>query len=376
MTRRSRPFWRLSRRARGELGDREAAGLVDIERDRLHLARGFRDAVEVAGLDLAAADAGGGNPGLLGDDAGGELLGRHFEREEPDDAAVHRRDVPVGPHVAAPGLCDVVGEVGGERRLSHAGPARDDDQVGRLQPAHHAIEVAHAGREAGQLAVALIGVGRHLDRGGEGLGEPLEAAVIAAGLGKLIEPALGVLDLRRRPELDRGVIGDVDHHLADADERAPQREVVDRAAVVGGVDDRGRLGREPGEILARVQPADVEVGRQEGLERDRRRALAGAHQRGDVLVDLLMQRLEEMLGLEEVGDAIVRLVIDEDRAEQRLLDLDIVRRGAKKRRILRRLLASSRFDGHDGPVLSLHFLTRHAPKPADPTVCDAVTGTN
>ena len=42
-----------------------------------------------------------------------------------------------------------------------------------------------------------------------------------------------------------------------------------------------------------------------------------------------MDRLEEMLRLEEVGDPVERLVVDEDRAEQRLLGLDVVRRGAE-----------------------------------------------
>ena len=185
-------------RARGELRDREAAGLVDVERDRLHLARHLRDAVEIASVDLAAADAGGGDFGLLGDDAGGELLGRHFEREEADDAAIDAFGAAVGPHLAAPRLGDVVGDVGGERGLAHAGTAGEDDEVGGLQAAHHAVEVGEAGREAGQLAVALIGARRHVDGGGQRGREALEAAVVAAGLGELVEPPLGVLDLVAR----------------------------------------------------------------------------------------------------------------------------------------------------------------------------------
>ena len=51
-----------------------------------------------------------------------------------------------------------------------------------------------------------------------------------------------------------------------------------------------------------------------------------------MLVDLLMDRLEEMLRLEEVGDAVERLVVDQDGAEQRLLGLDVVRGAAKVRR--------------------------------------------
>ena len=112
---------------------------------------------------------------------------------------------PSGCDLAAPGLGDVVGDVGGERGLAHAGAAGEDDQVGRLQAAHHGGRGRQAGGEAGQLAVALVGVRGHVDGGGERLGEALEAAVVAAGLGELVEAALGVLDLLARREIDRRV---------------------------------------------------------------------------------------------------------------------------------------------------------------------------
>ena len=44
-----------------------------------------------------------------------------------------------------------------------------------------------------------------------------------------------------------------------------------------------------------------------------------------LLVDLPVQRVEEVPRLEEIRDAVERLVVDQDRAEQRLLDLDVVR---------------------------------------------------
>ena len=70
----------------------------------------------------------------------------------------------------------------------------------------------------------------------------------------------------------------------------------------------------------------IEVVGQEGLDRDRRRGLARADDLARDLVDLAMDRLVEVLGREEVGDAIEGLVVDEDGAEQRLLGLDVVRR--------------------------------------------------
>ena len=333
-------------RAGGELRDRETAGLVDVERHRLHLARDLRDAVEVGRVDLAAQDAVRGNLRLFRDDAVGELRRRHFEREESHDAAIDAFGASVGAHFAAPGARDVVGEVGGKRSFPHARTAGEDDQVGRLQPAHHAVDVHQSGREAGQLAVALIGPRRHVDRGGQCGREALEAAVIAAGLGELVEPPLGILDLVARREIDRRVIGDIDHVLADDDQRAPDGEIVDGASVVLGVDHRRRLGGEPREVLARGQPGDVEIGRQERLQRHGARDLAGADQARAELEDLGMDRLEEVLRLEEVGDAVERLVVDQDRAQQRLFRLDVVRGGTKDRRVVGRGPPRRLIDGH------------------------------
>ena len=112
---------------------------------------------------------------------------------------------PSGLHLAAPGLGDIVGDIGGERGFAHAGAAGEDDQVGWLQAAHHAVEIVEPGGDARQLAVALKGVRGHIDGGGERLRETLEAAVVAAGLGQLVEPSLGVLDLIARRKIDRRV---------------------------------------------------------------------------------------------------------------------------------------------------------------------------
>ncbi len=137
MTRRSRPFCRLSRRARAaSWAIVETAGLVDEQRQMLQFDAHVLELIEVALVDGAAPDRARGNAGLLGDDAGGELLGRHFEREEADDAAIGGLDVPVGPDLAVPAAGDVIGDVGGERGLAHAGTAGHDDEIGFLQAAH------------------------------------------------------------------------------------------------------------------------------------------------------------------------------------------------------------------------------------------------
>ena len=84
------------------------------------------------------------------------------------------------------------------------------------------------------------------------------------------------------------------------------------------------------------------------FKRHRRRQLVGADKSAGQLVNALMDRLEEMLRLEEVGDAVERLVIDEDGAEQRLFGLDIVRRRTE-RRLRRSLLARCRIECWHGP---------------------------
>ena len=205
-------------------------------------------------------------------------------------------------------------------------------KVGRLQAAHLGVEVVQAGRNARQFTVALVGIGRHVDGDRHRLGESLEAAFIAAGFGQFVEPALGVLDLRARREIHRRVEGDVDHVLADPDQVAAQRQFIDRPPIILGVDDGGRLGGEAGEILPDRHAADVGVRRHERFQRDRRCDLAHPDQAAGGLEDGLMDRLEEVPLLEEVRHPVERIVVDEDRAQQALFRLDIVRCGSIDRR--------------------------------------------
>ena len=192
------------------------------------------------------------------------------------------------------------------------------------------------------LSVALIGLGGHVDGGGDGLRKSLEAAFVAAALGDFVELALGFLDLLRGREIDRGLIGLVDHVLADHDQRAAHRQIVDGAAVILRVDDGGRFRREASEILTERQSADIGIGGQEGLQRDRTCDLAGAHELRRDLVNLLVDRLEEMPRFQKVGNAIERFVVDQDCAQQRLLGLDVMRGGAIERCLVRRKLARGR----------------------------------
>ncbi len=80
--------------------------------------------------------------------------------------------------------------------------------------------------------------------------------------------------------------------------------------------------------------------------------LAGADQAAGVVIDLLMDRLEEVQRLQKIGDPVERLVVDQDRAEQGLFRLDIVRSHAVDGCRFRRLLARGRIERcHDVPAV-------------------------
>ncbi len=94
--------------------------------------------------------------------------------------------------------------------------------------------------------------------------------------------------------------------------------------------------------------ADLFVGRQEGLDRDRIGDLAHADDVAGDFEDLPVQRLVKMRGLEEVGHPVIGVVVHQDGAEQRLFGLDVVRRFAIV------LLCRS-----NGGNLSCSFVHRH-----------------
>ena len=233
--------------------------------------------------------------------------------------------MPSGLNLGAVCPGDVEGDVGGERRLAHARAAGQHDEVGRLQAAHLGVEVAQAGGDAGELAVALERLGGHVDGNGQRLGKALEAAIVAAGLGQFVQLSLGVLDLGPRREIHRRLVGDVDHVLADPDQVAAQCHVVNGAAVILGVDDGGGLSREAGEVLADRHATDIGIGRQERLQGDRSGDLAHPDQAARGLVDRLMERLEVVFRFQKVRHPVERVVVDEYGAKQRLFRLDIVR---------------------------------------------------
>ncbi len=197
-----------------------------------------------------------------------------------------------------------------------------------MQPAHQPVKVREARRDAGEAASPVVGGGGHVDRGGEGVRKADEALVVAAGLGELVEAPLDGLDLDARRCLGRGVERLVHHVLADRDQLAAHGKVEQRAPVVLGVDDGGGVRREAREVFHGGEVGDGGVA-EERLHGEGGRHLARADQLAGDVVHLAVRLDEEVLDLEEIGNAVERLVVDEDRTEELLLDLDVLRCGAR-----------------------------------------------
>src|SRR5690606_30166152 len=118
---------------------------------------------ELIVMNAAAANVRGRNLGLFGKNTSCQLLGAHFETEEPDNAAIDCFGVTVGLYLSPPVLCDVIGDIGHERGLAHGGATGENDQVGALQATHLPVEVMQVGRNTRQAAIPLESFACHLD---------------------------------------------------------------------------------------------------------------------------------------------------------------------------------------------------------------------
>ena len=185
-----------------------------------------------------------------------------------------------------------------ERRLPHAGPRRDDDQVARLEAAGQPVDVAVALTDAGDVGAGLVE-----------LRDPLEA---------LLQERLDVAELGRDPalrELEDDLLGPVDEPAAspgrsqpelrdlaaDADEPAQGRHLADDLRVVAAF----ACGHERGELVDRAPTAaSVEVAALLELvdQRDRVDRLASGVQRERRRVDLGVALPVEVARVEDFAD--------------------------------------------------------------------------
>ena len=79
------------------------------------------------------------------------MIRAHFQGEQRNPTLGHRIGVRF-LRVAEHGLCRAKGDFGRERGFAHAGAARDDEQIGRMQPARFRIQITQTGGKAGNPA--------------------------------------------------------------------------------------------------------------------------------------------------------------------------------------------------------------------------------
>src|SRR5262245_54758722 len=164
---------------------------------------------------------------------------------------------------------------------------------------------------------------RHIDSGRKCLREALETAVVAAGLRQFVQSPLGILDLVAWRKVNGRIIGHVHHILADLNQRAAYREVIDSMAVIFSVDACCCFSSKPGKIMADGEPSDVDTGIKERFQRHRGRELSGPDEISRELIDLLVDRLEEMSRLKKIRYAVKSFVVDQNSTQQRLFRLDV-----------------------------------------------------
>ena len=115
---------------------------VDEDARLGHAAERVRQAAVILLVEEAAAEAVRVDARLGRQHAHEQLLLRHFQAEEADR------------HVGLD--ADVLRDVEHEAGLPHRRAGRDEDQIRRLQPRRHLVEIDEAGRHAGDQPLVLL----------------------------------------------------------------------------------------------------------------------------------------------------------------------------------------------------------------------------
>ena len=239
-------------------------------------------------------------------------------------APLDRRDDLV--HAAARARRRVVDERGAGQALAHAWARGEDDQVAGLEAAGDAVEVLEARGRARDRRAVRRELLELVQLGGEQVVDRAEVLATVV-VGDLEDRALGEVDELARRRLV-GVHARLDL-VGGAQEAAEHRVLADDARVLADVADGGDRA---GQQVDRGAAADVleQAGLLEVLdERERVDRLADRVQVEHRLEDQAVRLAVEVLRLEALVDDQrgQRGVRQQDRAEDRLLGLEVLRRG-------------------------------------------------
>jgi hypothetical protein len=207
--------------------------------------------------------------------------------------------------------------------LPHAGAARDDDQVGRLEARRDAVQVGEARRNAGDRLLLLVEALDRLQRADEDLADAAERRADLA-LGDVEDGALGLVE--QLGDVAVGVVALGRDVGGRADEVSQQRPVAHDARVVDDVGGRGDALGELGQVRGAADVGELARGLQRLGERDEVDGLAALRELEHGAEDLAVRAAVEVLGPQQLDDAVERAVVEQHAAEDRLLGLEALRR--------------------------------------------------
>ena len=162
-----------------------------------------------------------------------------------------------------------------------------------------------------------------LDRHGERLLEHDEPAAGGALVGDVEQLLLGCLHLHLAVHLGVGAKGVVDHFLANINQLAAQPGIVNGAAILPGVDDADHRGQQLAQIGSSAHLIQHAAMFELRPQRDGIRQLSATHPAVDRGEDAAVDRIGEMVRRQELCHPVIRAVVGEKGAEQRLLRLNV-----------------------------------------------------
>jgi hypothetical protein len=141
-----------------------------------------------------------------------------------------------------------------------------------------------------------------------------------------IERFFSLSDLLPRGPFGGRVIGGVDDILTDADQAAPDRQIRKKCRVILDIGNGGGGGAQRVEIGLAAGFRSRRIGLHGGVQGERRSPPPPLR---SIICDMVskmraVQRIVEMVRLSQRAGALHRPVVHQDRAEQSLLDIDVI----------------------------------------------------
>ena len=294
-------------RLRPHLQNADRGAVVDEHLRVVQAAEGLRQGVVVALAEEPAPELVRIDPRLGRQHAHEQLLLGHLQAEDPDRV--------VGMHA------EMLRDVEDEGGLAHRRPRRDEDEVGRLEPPRQLVEVDEPARNPGDGVLARLQLvdGRvaGLDEVVEGDESGVDAVVGDAEdrLLRLVEDAVG-------PAL--AGVGGLENPVRGGDDLPPRRLLLDDVGVVLDVGGAGHAVDEPRDVRRSADAVEVARPGELVLEGDEVDDLAPLVQVHHLVEHAAVGVAEEVVGVNQLGRLVEGVVLDQDRAEDATLRLEVV----------------------------------------------------